>query len=220
MIKAKHNIFAEFIFYPYLERLLRKNFSHFFLVNTFPLIDNNAGLVITPNHFSWWDGFFIGHIERKFLHRKFFIMMLEDQLKRYWFFQKVGAYSIQQDNPKSIIETARYTSEIINNKNVVVIYPQGKIESFSTKNLNLKKGLNLFTKNVKEKFYVLPVGFKIEFYEEKLPSVIARFGDLIDGNELINNLTIFENEFTMNLELLEQAANEKKFITDIFGNQK
>lgn len=216
MLTAQHSIFAQLIFYPYLTRLLKKNFSHFYFVNELPQFDNNAGLVITPNHFSWWDGFFIGHLERNFIKKKFYIMMLENQLKRFWFFQKVGAYSINPNNPKSIIETINYTSQIVQPNNVVVIYPQGKIEPFESKEITIKDGLTYFLKNVKIKFYILPTAFKIHYYDEMKPSIFVRFGKQIDGNLIKDNFQIYKDEFIENIEKLNTSANKKEFIKDIF----
>ncbi|MCX7876115.1 MAG: lysophospholipid acyltransferase family protein [Melioribacteraceae bacterium] len=216
MLKAQHNFLAQKIFYPYLERLLKKNFSHFYFTNELPQIDKNLGLIITPNHFSWWDGFFIGYVERKFIKRKIHIMMLEEQLRKYWFFQKVGAYSINPNNSKSIIETSNYTSQLITNENVVVIYPQGNIEPFDPEQINIKKGLQLFTKKTKDNFMVLPVAFKIQFYEEKKPAIITRFGNYLDGKIINENYELYINEFIKNVSLLNELSNKKLFIKNIF----
>lgn len=220
MIEAQHSFLAQLFFYPYLERLLKKNFSHFYFVNEQPKIDSESGLIITPNHFSWWDGFFIGYIVRKLSKRKIYIMMLENQLEKYWFFKKVGAYSINQSNPKEIIKTADYTQKIIRKENVVVIYPQGKIESFDIEDINIKNGLNLFTKNVNNNFYVVPVAFKIQYYEEKYPSIIVRFGDTIDKNSFRNNFEMYKLNFVNNIELLNKSAIKQNFIFDLFQKQK
>ena len=142
MIEAEHNKWARFIFNPYINHLLKTNFSSFYFVNKLPPIDESAGLIVTPNHFSWWDGFIIDFIARKLIRRKIHIMMLEDQLKKYWFFKKVGAYSVNLSNPVSITRTLRYTNDVLKSpQNFVVLYPQGKIQSFNEKNIIVKEGL-------------------------------------------------------------------------------
>ena len=102
MIQASHKKWARRIFNPYCDSLLKRNFSQFLRVNTFPRLSPDLPLIITPNHISWWDGFFIDYLTRKFLNRKGYIMMLEEQLSKYWFFQKIGAFSIDPSNAKRI----------------------------------------------------------------------------------------------------------------------
>ena len=75
-------------------------------------------------------------------------MMLEGQLNRYWFFRYLGCYSIDQNKSKSILETAEYTKQIINDtRNFTVVYPQGKFEIYEKKPVEIKDGLKLFVNN-------------------------------------------------------------------------
>ena len=59
MIKADHKKWAEFVFDIYLRRLLKKSFYDFRIINELPAFDYSKSIIVTPNHFSWWDGFFI-----------------------------------------------------------------------------------------------------------------------------------------------------------------
>ena len=218
MIKADHKKYARWIFIPYMNRMLKKNFSHFYLVNEYPQALKESKLVITPNHISWWDGFLAEFLFSKLLNRKLHIMMLEEQLKKYWFFKKLGAYSIQPDSIRSILETARYTMELINNpNNFVITYPQGEIESFEKRPLTLKEGLKYFIKGIENEFYVLPAGFKIHYYNEKHPSIIVRFGKPLNGNVVLSSYSTFKNEFMDNLDQLAEAAEKKEFVKDLFA---
>ncbi len=220
MIKADHKKWARIIFDIYIDRLLKKNFSNFFLANNFPLIDEKFSLILTPNHISWWDGFFIDYIVKKLSKRKFHIMMLEEQLKRYWFFQKLGAYSIDPENKSSLITTVKYTNEILKNKNnLAVIYPQGTIEPFEKRPLTIKEGLQLFVSDFSEDLIVVPVAFKIQYYEDKNPAVITRFGNSLKAKIIKSDFDLFINEFYKNLNELSSSAFNKKFIYDLFKNK-
>ena len=97
MIKADHNKLAHLVFSLYLKRLLKSSFKEFILINKLPMIDNSKGLIITPNHFSWWDGFFIYWLNKKLFKKNLFILMLEEQLKRYWFFRYLGCLLYTSD---------------------------------------------------------------------------------------------------------------------------
>lgn len=217
MIKAEHTKWARFIFIPYMNRLLKKNFSNFYLVNNFPKISNDQGLVITPNHISWWDGFFAEFVLSKFISRKIHLMMLEDQLDNYKFFRKLGAYSINPKSSQSIIETAAYTKSLVEDTgNYVITYPQGEIEPFEKRPLAIKKGLKLFVDGIKNDFVILPIAFKIQYLNQKYPAVFARFGNPVNGNEAVNDFIKYEKEFLDNINKLSEAAFDKKYITDLF----
>lgn len=217
MLKTQHNRIARILFEYYITRLMKKNFSNFYLCNEIPNIPDSTGLIITPNHISWWDGFFIDLLMKKKSNRLIHLMMLETQLKRFWFFQKVGAYSIHPDNPKSILESFNYTMEVVSNpKNFAVIYPQGKIEPFEKRPLEIKRGISVLAKKISTSVNVLPVAFKIQYADEKNPFVAVRFGNLLTGQSLINDDSLFEKEFYSNLDKLNNSVYANGFIEDIF----
>ncbi len=217
MIKAEHKNWARLVFNPYLKRLLKKNFNNFYLTSEAPKIEKNKSILITPNHISWWDGFFIDFAVRNIFHKNIFLMMLEEQLKRFWFFSKLGAYSINPGNVKSVLETVNYTSLLLEKPgNFLVVYPQGEIEAYEKKPLTLKKGLDLIIKKSKKDFIILPAAFKIQYYNEKNPSVLFSFGNMLDSKEIENNFAVFENTFYKNLDDLSQKAFDRQFIRDLF----
>lgn len=142
--------------------------------------------------------------------------MLEKQLKKFWFFKYLGAYSLDQVKPKSIIDTANYTCDLVNNpENFSIIYPQGEIEAFEKRPLTIKNGIRFFVRNLKSEFYILPVGFKIEYFNEKYPAVIARFGKLLSGEVIEHEFNTYEKEFYTNLDSLSTASYSKTFIDNL-----
>ncbi|QQS36417.1 MAG: lysophospholipid acyltransferase family protein [Ignavibacteriales bacterium] len=216
MIKADHKKWARFIFDIYITRELKNKFNRFILVNEFPEIEPGSSLLILPNHFSWWDGFFIDYYTKHFIKRKIHLLMLEEQLKRYWFFKKVGAYSINPDNAKSTFESLQYTAEVLNDlDNFVVYYPQGKIEQYEKRPPLFKPGVLKVLENSKLKTNVLPVGFKISYSENKLPDVFVRSGKMISVAPRENSFELIRTEFTNNLSLLDEFSPGEKSI-DLF----
>lgn len=216
MIKAAHKKWARLLFNPYCNFLLKRNFTNFYRVNEYPAISSDLPLIITPNHISWWDGFFIDYITRRFLIRKSYIMMLEKQLSRYWFFQKIGAFSINPTHRKSIAETVIYTQDLIHNpQNFLVFYPQGSIESFEMRPLSLKRGLQLFLKKIPE-VQVLLLGFKIQYYNQKNPAVLARFGEIMSGESIVADFKNYQDNFYKNLDSLSHAAFDASCQDDLF----
>jgi len=195
MIKAEHKKWAYFFFDIYLNNIIKKDFKDFYLVGNIPELDNNKGLIITPNHFSWWDGFFIYYLMKKLSTRKIYIMMLEEQLNRYPFFKKLGAFSINQQNPKSIIESINYSSSIVSNSSYFVTYPQGEIEPYEKRPLTVKEGLIKIIEKVNIETDVLPVAFKIHHSNERKPFLFAMIGNMIPAQTVKDNFQSFSDSF-------------------------
>lgn len=205
MIKAERNKIALFVFDIYLDRLLKKYFHDFILINGFPSIRDDKSLIVAPNHFSWWDGFFVYYSLRKLSKKKTYIMMLEEQLKRFWFFQKIGCFSVNPNNMQSGIVTMKYTLELLNNPdNCVVIFPQGEIESFDKNPLGYNKGIEFLAENSNRDFEILPVANKIYYTNQKLPFILMHVHHLINSGEIKNKSVSLFNEFKENLSVLSE----------------
>ncbi len=217
MIKADRKKWSVFIFRRYISRLLKKHFSSFRIVGNPPIIPEETGLIITPNHISWWDGFFADYLISKKINRDTYLMMLEKELKKYPFFRKVGAYSITPDNRQDILESLRYSAEIVNkNENTIIVYPQGEIEDFNKRPLTIKNGFTKIGKLSGTDISILPIAFKIQYYNEKLPSILCRCGRVLKSSVIENDFSLFKTEFYENINLLNIAAINKDFKEDLF----
>ena len=215
MIKADHKKWAEFVFDIYLRRLLKKSFYDFRIINELPAFDYSKSIIVTPNHFSWWDGFFIYWANKKLFSKKLYVLMLEEQLKRYWFFKKLGCYSIDLNDSRKMIVSLKYTMDLLlKPNNLVTIYPQGEIQAYDEKHIVLKEGLDFIAKKSAVDFHILPIAFKIHYANERLPIVYARFGKLINSKDVAVNPQLFKDEFINNLDLInsEYAASNFKSI--------
>ncbi|MFO7932924.1 MAG: 1-acyl-sn-glycerol-3-phosphate acyltransferase [Bacteroidales bacterium] len=127
IIKARHHWFYYPFFKLYSRWMPRKDFSRVTLHHS--LEDKKLPVLMIGNHISWWDGFLAQYINLELFHRKLHIMMLEEQLEKRMFLNKTGAYSIKKGD-RSALESIRYTAEILDNpRNLVILYPQGKIHS-------------------------------------------------------------------------------------------
>lgn len=212
MIKADHKKWAAFVFDIYLNRLLKKSFYDFRIINELPAFDYSKSIIVTPNHFSWWDGFFIYWANKKLFSRKLYVLMLEEQLKRYWFFKKLGCYSIDLNDSRKMIVSLKYTMDLLlKPNNLVIIYPQGEIQAYDEKNIVLKEGLDFIAKKSAVDFHILPIAFKIHYTNERLPIVYARFGKLLNSKDVAVNPQLFKDEFINNLDLINSGYSTSNF---------
>lgn len=218
MVAADRKPWFDRLFTMYLERLMRKHFSHFYLVGEFPKVEDCVSVTFTPNHFSWWDGFFIQKIQREFLPDKHFhILMLSNQLKVYKFFKWMGAYGIDLDDTKSIIKTVKYTRELLSDPgNLTVIYPQGEIRPYDKRPMEMREGISRFVGGLGDRSVVIPVAFKAQFEEDKLPALYCSVGEPVAAGVVEKDFAGFEERFLANLNKLDAAAWKKEFTRDLF----
>lgn len=204
MIEAKHNRLLRKIFNVYIDYQLKKFFKDFYLIGEVPDLKDKKSVLVLPNHFSWWDGFFVDLIHRKlFGDYKIYMMVLENTIKRYWFFNKIGAFTINQNNPKDVIKSFSYASKLLNDKkNFVVIFPQGELQSYST-NVKIKSGVLHLILRRNSNFHVMFLAMKIEFTYEKKPNVYFRLSYSYRINDYLKDFQILVDDFNKNLEELE-----------------
>ncbi len=218
MITAQHKLWAEWIFQRYTGRLLRKNFSHFYLTNNFPAVSENNGLVVTPNHFSWWDGFFAYFALKPHTRRTLYLMMLEEQLRRYWFFRKVGAYSINPKNPAGIARSISYSRILARDpSNLIILYPQGDLQPYEKRPVELKQGIRLLAGQLPYNTAMLTLAFKIQYANLMKPFVAVRFGEGMSAGYLAASFDRYERELNTLLNELDDAVLKSNFIGDLFA---
>ncbi|MBN1184138.1 MAG: lysophospholipid acyltransferase family protein [Bacteroidales bacterium] len=169
MIKAKHHI----VIYPLFQKLtgflLKRNFNKVLIEGKFN--DNGYPILIVANHISWWDGFWLMHLNLKTLHRKFHFMMLEEQLKKHWYFQYSGAYSIKK-NSRSIIESLNYTKSLLtNSQNMVFMFPQGKIHSMYNDDIKFERGVQKLIEQANNELQVLFVANLVDYFSDSKPTL-------------------------------------------------
>lgn len=178
MIRAQHRLWADTIFQPYLTWMFKRSFHEIRLLGTQPEIPNHLPLLLLPNHSTWWDGFFVYLLNKRVFHRTAYLMMLEAQLTKYKFFAKIGAYSIEPENPRGVIESLEYTLGLLNKQGVLVaIFPQGELLPWHTRPLGYKRGVEWILRKHGKPVTLLPLAIRTEFLGEKRPSVFFLFGD-------------------------------------------
>lgn len=213
MIEAKHNKFLRYLFNFYINNQFKKFFNKFFVVGELPKKLNNNSLLVLPNHFSWWDGFFVDLINRKFFSDyKIYMMVLEETIKRYWFFNHIGAFSINQSKHRDVIQSFEFAKDLLKKKkNFVVIFPQGELQSYRT-NVNIKPGVfELILKDSYE-FDLLFLAMKIQFENEKKPIVYFKLSDIKSSKDYSSDYQKLKNDFIQNLvELENQLFISRKF---------
>ena len=169
MLKANHTFFvSKFIKFFSIWKTNRS----FHSVNIDDFIDDKSKpMILIANHFSWWDGFWMNYLNSKRFNRKFYFMMLEDQLEKRKFLLKCGGFSVNKSS-KNLIETINYTIDLLkDNSNLVLIFPQGKIQTLYTQKFEFEKGIEHILKRNKSDVQIIFSANMIDYYSYEKPSL-------------------------------------------------
>jgi len=195
IIKARHIPFFVRFFSFYARTGLRRHFNDV----VFECSVNPAGrpVLLIGNHFSWWDGFIAYRLNDLFLHKKFHIMMLEEQLDKRLFLNKAGAYSIKRGS-RSVLDSLTYTSGLLHEvENMVVVYPQGTITSVHRRPVRFEKGTERIIAGASDKLMILFYAALPDWFSEKKPELFVR---VIEYSARERSITDLEETYNMFLE--------------------
>lgn len=169
MIKAKHHKVIYPLFQGLTRFLIKHNFESYSIQGDF--IDHGKAVLVLSNHISWWDGFWIMLLKLNVIKRRFHFMMLEQQLKKHWYFQYTGGYSIKKHS-RSILESINYTNGLLlDDENMVLIFPQGEINSMHKHTTEFNQGVKRIVNNMESKSSILFVINTIDYFSKSKPKL-------------------------------------------------
>ncbi len=170
MTPARHSPWAELIFLPYITGQFRNHFHGLRFLGPVPDIDPTVPLLITPNHSTWWDGFFFYILNKKIWKRKAYLMMLEEQLSKYRFFSRIGAFGIEPGFARRSYQALRYSAAVLRDPgNAVCIFPQGVLRYSGVRPLEFQRGVGHILKLCDADVNLLPLGIRCEFLIDQRP---------------------------------------------------
>lgn len=169
MIQARHTCLGACLGRLYAGYKLSRAFPEIRLIGE-PPSDSGAVLLIA-NHFSWWDGFIQYRLNREVFKKKFFVMMREDQLIKNRVLNQGGAFSVRKGS-RHVVESLRYTARLLADpRNLVLLFPQGEIQSIYTAPFHFQKGLGYLLKQTPENRQLIFNVNLIDYFSDKRPSL-------------------------------------------------
>jgi 1-acyl-sn-glycerol-3-phosphate acyltransferase len=170
MTPARHSPWADLIFLPYITGQFRNHFHGLYFLGPVPDIDPALPLLITPNHSTWWDGFFFYILSKKIWKRKAYLMMLEEQLAKYRFFSRIGAFGIEPGLARRSYQALRYSAAVLRDAgNALCIFPQGVLRYSGVRPLGFQRGVEHILKLYGADVNLLPLGIRCEFLIDQRP---------------------------------------------------
>jgi 1-acyl-sn-glycerol-3-phosphate acyltransferase len=133
-----------------------------------PLPDS---VILIANHFSWWDGFWVIRLNHYKIFKKFHFFILKETLEKYKMFNYIGGFSVEKKS-KSALESIEYAIELLENpKNLVMIFPQGEIQSQYERNIQFERGIERIIAKGKSSTHIVFVVNLIDYFSESKPSL-------------------------------------------------
>lgn len=205
MIKAKHNIIIYPFFIWFASFLIKRKFKSVNIKGEFE--DNGNSILIIANHISWWDGFWIMLLKVRLIKRKFHFMMLEEQLKKHWFFRYTGGYSIKKKT-REIVDSLNYTLEILKDRNnMALVFPEGKIKSLYNSHFEFEKGIERIIEKVSPDTQVVFVANMVDYFSDSKPNLYIYLKTFV-AKDLKNNVVEKKyNEFYAEALKIQKAKN-------------
>lgn len=177
-IPAKESKWFIAIFDLYVRNLFRRRFKSIALDQQyFPA--NESQTIYYLNHTSWWDGIIPLLLNQKVLKQKARAMMEDKQMREHTFFRKIGAFSVNLENPRSAIHSLRYAVDSMKRPHSsLFIYPEGRIVPFSSKKPSFKPGLGWIVKQSPQ-VDVVPIGIYFHMARHDKPELFIRIGNAV-----------------------------------------
>lgn len=165
-------------------------------------VDSNSPILLISNHFSWWDGFIQLQLNNKFLHRKFHVIMLEEQLKKFMILNKAGCFSVKK-NSRDIMESLKYCNQLLNDKNnILLIFPQGETQSLYTDEFKFENGLNYILKHQISDIQIIFNINLIDYFSDAKPSLSVYYKQIrISKTTNINEIELQFNSYAKECKL-------------------
>ncbi|GAB4184234.1 MAG: hydroxychlorobactene glucoside lauroyltransferase CruD [Calditrichia bacterium] len=224
MIKAKHTNWAQYVWDYYLNRQFKKHFHAFYLVHPpSNLIRENHSVLLLVNHSTWWDGFFLFWLNRKYLNKQIYLMMEEDQLKKFPFFRRLGTYGVNRRNPGSLRASLDYSLQILSSpaeeNHMLAIFPQGVLEPSVKKPIRFQRGIDFLLHRIPQSMLIQILIIKIEYLREQRPEVFFSFGEPLFWPSQEINSAFLEQKMNDQDSLLMNEIRSGQFGEQVFTGQ-
>ncbi|WP_010192095.1 lysophospholipid acyltransferase family protein [Bacillus sp. m3-13] len=207
MIPAKKSKRFDYFFHQFNKRFLRFHFKGIYYAK-----GEHASLPPSPalyivNHSTWWDSLVVFHLNQVVTKQESYVMMHEKGIREFPFFRKIGAFSVNRDNPKDIVRSMNYAKERLKDGKTLWLFPQGDEKHLEIRPLGFLPGAVHITKNTA--IPIVPVCLYYTFTGERKPEVYIKVEDPVYYSQLAGNSSkeknqSLEDRYTILLDKVKQ----------------
>lgn len=206
-IPAKESPLFIKIFRIYVRLLFKRRFKQVWIRQEYRP-DEKSRSIYYLNHHSWWDGI-IPLLLNEFRFQQQARALMEDkQMNQYGFFKKIGAFSINREDPRKAVTSLRYAVQSMQRNNAsLFIYPEGSITPAGSK-LSFEGGLSWLHEKLPDTDFV-PIGIYMHTIRGDKPELHLYVGEKVDIRpelEKERKTEVFEQKLTSLLDKLHKTA--------------
>lgn len=217
-IPAKESPLFIKIFRIYVRLLFKRRFKRVWIRQEYHPNEKSRSIYYL-NHHSWWDGI-IPLLLNEYRFQQHARALMEDkQMKQYGFFKKIGAFSINREDPKKAVTSLRYAVQSMQRNNAsLYIYPEGSITPAGSE-LSFEGGLAWLHDKLPDVDFV-PIGIYMHTIRGDKPELHLHVGQkvVMDAGLGIDSKTqIFEQKLATLLQELQETAGFDDSIYERFG---
>ena len=193
MYAPRKNDFISKCYAWYFNFIFKTDFSSFRYTEL--TIKQDEAVLIMANRFSWWDGFMLYRLNKKVFKKQFHVLVTRDDYQDINYLKYFGAFA-PESKGKDLITTLNYAGSLLDDpKNLVLIFPQGKMHSSHATSINFEKGVLQVINASKKKFQVVFSVILTDYFNHRKPQAEAY-------------LTHWEAEEYISLQLLKSEYNK------------
>lgn len=177
---ARYSPWTRKWFDHYLKWNFKKHFSEIRCQGVSSLASLTGPLLFISNHVSWWDGFFLFELQRRFRPKaQLYTIALETTVKANPILARMGVLPIDPRNPSSLkrlLTHLKHLKETLSPQELLVsFFPQGKITPSFKKTLEFQRGVELIAEAMTP-VTLVPFGIHIEPMTGKGPTALLSVG--------------------------------------------
>ncbi|MFT3708840.1 MAG: lysophospholipid acyltransferase family protein [Archangium sp.] len=171
MIRDAHSPLLTWAWSRYVHWKMRRSFRGLWVRGELPA---DEPIVLYANHANFWDGF-VAHVLVTRANRLGYAMMEEQNLARFRFLRRLGAFSVRRGSASSARESLRHAAALLEKpRATVVIFPQGRIAAFDAP-LDLERGAELLARWARVR--CVPMAIRYAVFEHEAPDVLVSIGE-------------------------------------------
>ena len=192
---------------------LKLFFSEIKIRNKSFSVPKNSSIILAPTHRSRWDGLVLTKaMGRRVNNKDCRFMVTKSEMKgiQGWFLKRLGCFSIDQISPS--LSILRHAVNLIEKKEQLVVFPEGKINKYGKK-LILKEGLYrlaLLAAKKTSTIFIIPIGIAYDQVSPKFRGKVAlSFGQPLLVNKKPNlSIKEFNEILNKRMQYAEKSALE------------
>jgi 1-acyl-sn-glycerol-3-phosphate acyltransferase len=139
-------------------------------------------IVVAANHASWWDGFLLFELQRRYFPGYvIYTVMLDSELaKMPRFFRRLGMIPMVPGSVGSVRAVLRQLTALSQHQPMLLsFFPQGRIRPTFRRPLDFRPGIRTLISTLKPR--VLPVAIHMEPLNRQKPTFFVSAGEFLDA---------------------------------------